>query len=59
MSVSSGRALVLVALVAFASGCSGPSTASGPKPWRESTDITVAPELRRINDLLADLAACL
>jgi serine protease Do len=57
MSVSSGRALVLVALVAFASGCSGPSTASGPKPWRESTDITVAPELRRINDLLADLAA--
>ena len=57
MSVSSGRALVLVALVAIASGCSGPSTASGPKPWRESTDITVAPELRRINDLLADLAA--
>ena len=57
MSVSSGRALVLVALVAFASGCSGPSTASGPKPWRESTDITVAPELGRINDLLADLAA--
>jgi serine protease Do len=57
MSVSPGRALVLVALVAFASGCSGPSTASGPKPWRESPDITVAPELGRINDLLADLAA--
>jgi len=49
--------LVLVAVTAFASGCSGLSTPSGPKPWRESADASAAPELARINDLLADLAA--
>ena len=58
MSASSRRALVvLVAVIAFASGCSGPSTAVGPKPWRDNADTAVAPELGRINDLLADLAA--
>ena len=49
--------LVLVAVTAFASGCSGLSTPSGPKLWRESADAPGAPELARINDLLADLAA--
>ena len=49
--------LVLVAVTAFASGCSGLSTPSGPKLWRESADASGAPELARINDLLADLAA--
>jgi serine protease Do len=58
MSASSRRALVvLVAVIAFASGCSGPSTAVGPKLWRDNADTAVAPELGRINDLLADLAA--
>jgi len=58
MSASSRRALVvLVAVIAFATGCSGPSTAGGPKPWRDNADTAVAPELGRINDLLADLAA--
>ncbi len=56
MSASPVRALVvLMALVIVASGCAGPSTAAGPKPWRESPD-TAAPELSRVNDLLADLA---
>jgi len=49
--------LVLVAVTAFASGCSGLSTSSAPKLWRESADASGAPELARINDLLADLAA--
>src|SRR5438309_1424934 len=49
--------LVLVAVTAFARGCSGLSTPSGPKLWRESADASGAPELARINDLLADLAA--
>ena len=49
--------LVLVAVTAFASGCSGLSTPNGPKLWRESADASGAPELARINDLLADLAA--
>ena len=58
MSASPRRALVvLVAVIAFATGCSGPSTAGGPKPWRDNADTAVAPELGRINDLLADLAA--
>jgi S1-C subfamily serine protease len=57
MSASPGRVLlVLVALFAFASGCASPSTAGGSKFWREQTDITVPPELGRINNLLADLA---
>ncbi len=57
MSASSGRVLlVLVSLVVFASGCSAPSTASGPRPWRESAETPVPPELARLNDLLADLA---
>jgi serine protease Do len=57
MSASPGRVLlVLVALFAFSSGCSSPSTAGGSKFWREQTDITVPPELGRINNLLADLA---
>jgi serine protease Do len=57
MLASPGRVLVaLLALVALASGCSGPSTAAGPKPWRESSGTPGAPELARINDLLADLA---
>jgi serine protease Do len=57
MSASPVRALVvLLALVILASGCAGPSTAAGPKPWRESPDTAAAPELGRVNDLLADLA---
>jgi len=49
--------LVLVTVIALASGCTGPSTGGGLKPWRESADHSGAPELARINDLLADLAA--
>jgi len=49
--------LALVTVIAFASGCSGRSTAGGLTPWRESADASVAPELARINDHLADLAA--
>jgi len=57
MFASHARALVvLLALVALASGCSGPSTAAGPGPWREGVVTSVPPELARINDLLADLA---
>src|SRR5881409_4310377 len=57
MFASHARALVvLLALVALASGCSGPSTAAGPGPWREGAVTSVPPELARINDLLADLA---
>ena len=57
MSASPVRALVvLLALVVLASGCAGPSTAAGPKPWRESPDTATPPELGRVNDLLADLA---
>jgi len=58
MSVSRRwSSLVLVAVIAFASACSGPSTAAGPKPFKESTDVAVAPELVKLNDLLAELAA--
>ena len=58
MSASFGRALVvLLALIAVpTSGCSGPSTTAGARPWRESANAPVPPELGRINDLLADLA---
>src|SRR5437660_9773810 len=49
--------LVLVTVIALASGCTGPSTGGGFNPWRESADASGAPELARINDLLADLAA--
>ena len=57
MSASPVRALVVpLALVVLASGCAGPSTAAGPKSWRESPDTAAAPELVRVNDLLADLA---
>jgi len=57
MSASFGRALVaLLALVALASGCSGPLATAGARPWRESANAPVPPELARINDLLADLA---
>jgi serine protease Do len=53
----SGRALLaLMALVVLVSGCSGQTVASGGKPWRETADAGVPPELGRINDLLADLA---
>src|SRR5438093_7390229 len=58
MSPSRPRALVaLVSIVTFAVGCAGPSAQGGPKLWRESSDAVVAPELARVNDLLADLAA--
>ena len=57
MSASPIRALVVpLALLALANGCSGPSTATEPKLWRESSDPRVAPELGRVNGLLADLA---
>jgi serine protease Do len=57
MSASLGRVLlVLLALIASASGCSGPSSAAGPKPWRESSDAAAAPELGRLATQLADLA---
>jgi serine protease Do len=56
MSASFGRAvLVLVVLAAFASGCTGPSTAAGPKLWRESSDTAVPPDLARVATQLADL----
>jgi serine protease Do len=56
MSASSGRVvLVLVVLAAFASGCTGPSTAAGPKLWRESSDTAVPPDLARVATQLADL----
>jgi serine protease Do len=56
MSASPGRAvLVLVVLAAFASGCTGPSTAAGPKLWRESSDTAVPPDLARVATQLADL----
>jgi serine protease Do len=56
MSASGRALLVLMAFVLLATGCSGPSAATGSKPWRESGETVVPPELGRINDLLADLA---
>ena len=56
--MSGQRALVaLLPVIGLVIGCAGPSTASGPKVWRESPDASPAPELARVNDLLADLAA--
>src|SRR5262245_14102914 len=49
--------LVLVAVIAFAIACSGPATTAAPKPFKEGTDVAVAPELVKLNDLLADLAS--
>jgi len=57
MSVSPIRALVvLLAVIASTSACSGPTVAAGPQPWRESSDIQVPPELGRVATQLADLA---
>ena len=50
------RALVaLLAVVGLAIGCVGPS-ATGGKFWRESPNASAAPDLARVNGLLADLA---
>jgi len=52
------RACALVALLAvvgLAVGCAGPS-ATGGKFWRESPNASAAPDLARLNGLLADLA---
>jgi len=50
------RALVaLLAMVGLAIGCAGPS-ATGGKFWRESPNASAAPDLARVNGLLADLA---
>ena len=57
MSVSPIRAVVvLLALIASTSGCSGPTVTAGPQPWRESSDVDVPPELGRVATQLADLA---
>src|SRR5712691_3547568 len=53
---SRARALVaLLAVVGLAVGCAGPS-ATGGKFWRESPNASAAPDLARLNGLLADLA---
>ncbi len=53
---SRARALVaLLAVVGLAVGCAGPS-ATGRKFWRESPNASAAPDLARLNGLLADLA---
>jgi serine protease Do len=50
------RALVaLLAVVGLSIGCAGPS-ATGGKLWRESPNAGAAPDLARVNGLLADLA---
>jgi serine protease Do len=50
------RALVaLLVVVGLAIGCAGPS-ATGGKFWRESPNASAAPDLARVNGLLADLA---
>ena len=50
------RTLVaLLAVVGLAIGCAGPS-ATGGKFWRESPNASAAPDLARVNGLLADLA---
>ena len=50
------RTLVaLLAVVGLAIGCAGPS-ATGGKFWRESSNASAAPDLARVNGLLADLA---
>jgi serine protease Do len=56
--MSAQRALVaLLPLLGLVIGCAGPSTATGPKLWRENANASPAPELSRVNDLLAELAA--
>ena len=56
MIESRERALVaLLAVVGLAIGCGGPS-ATGGKFWRESPNASAAPDLARVNGLLADLA---
>ena len=47
-------ALLGVALLLL--GCAGPTGASQPAMWQEGSGVAAAPELRRFNDLLADLA---
>ena len=37
-------------------GCVGPTSASQPAMWQDGSGVAAAPELRRFNDLLADLA---
>ena len=56
MIVWRARGLVaLLAVVGLAIGCAGPS-ATGGKFWRESPNASAAPDLARVNSLLADLA---
>src|SRR5213594_2594077 len=56
MIVWRARGLVaLLAVVGLAIGCAGPS-ATGGKFWRESPNASAAPDLARVNGLLADLA---
>ncbi|PYN20102.1 MAG: peptidase [Candidatus Rokuibacteriota bacterium] len=58
MTGSRRRSLVaLLAVVGLAIGCAGPSTSGGGKLWRESSGASAAPDLARVNGLLADLAA--
>ncbi|HXL45597.1 MAG TPA: trypsin-like peptidase domain-containing protein, partial [Candidatus Binatia bacterium] len=52
---SRARALVALLAVGLAVGCAGPS-ATGGKFWRESPNASAAPDLARLNGLLADLA---
>ena len=58
MTGSRRRSLVaLLTVVGLAIGCAGPSTSGGGKLWRESSGASAAPDLARVNGLLADLAA--
>src|SRR5438128_6506270 len=58
MTGSRRRSLVaLLAVVGLAIGCAGPSTSGGGKLGRESSGASAAPDLARVNGLLADLAA--
>lgn len=53
--VRSGLILLAVVAVVWLNGCAGALTAQ-PALWQESTGATAAPELSRLNDLLAQLA---
>ena len=54
--VRRGMLLVIVSIV-WLNGCAGAASAPAHMPfWQESTGATVAPELSRLNDLLAQLA---
>jgi len=58
MAWSGQRALVaLLPAIGLAIGCAGPSSSGGAKVWQEKANASPAPELARVNDLLADLAA--